>query len=165
MSIQPSKPNIRRPFRDEVSPDSLMSDFRGSSFVAIVAFTVVVHVVLIGFTSYGYLKNQVFGEDTSAMSEEERMEVAVREATSSLRDIAERHGISPQELSDRFASGSPAKSTPEKQSASGNEETPTDGDNATPEEPQSPIERELQEKKDGPELPDLPPIEEEEDLF
>ena len=167
MTDLPTKPNVRKPFVDEVSPDSLMGDFRGRPFVAILAFTVIVHAVLIGVFSFGYLKNQVLGEDTSSLSEEERMDIAVREATSSLRDIAERHGVSPQDLSDRFSAGglttnSNSTSPPD---TAGEQDAPADGDDTTPEGPQSAIEKELQETKDGPELPDLPSIEDEDDLF
>ena len=41
---------------DLVSPDALMGDFRGKRLVVIIAFTVLVHAVLIVATSFSYLK-------------------------------------------------------------------------------------------------------------
>ena len=90
-------------YPDEVTPDSMMNDFRGRPVVGILSFTVIVHVVLISVFSFGYMKNELFGEDTSSMSEDERLKVAVQEATTSLREIAERHGLSPQDLTTQFA--------------------------------------------------------------
>lgn len=157
---------------DEVSPDALMSDFRGRPVVTILAFTIIIHVVLIGVFSIGYLKNELLGEDTSALSEDERLNLAVEEATKSLRKIAERHGVRPQDLSERFSSNgarSPTQETTEPQ-VPGTNDTPlptetSEEPNPTTAEPPSAIEKELQEKADGPDLPDLPPIAEEEDLF
>ena len=160
---------------DDVSPDSLMSDFRGRPIAAIVAFTVIVHVVVVGGFSLGYMKNAVFGEDTSAMSETERLDMAVRDATTSLREIAERYGISPQELSDRFAEGKTQSSTTDSTKAA---ETPATPEQATSEasmtvsgsgelesqQPGSAIESELQIEAAGPQVPELPSLEEE-DLF
>ena len=125
------------------------------------------HVVLIGVFSFGYLKNELLGKDTSSLSEEERMEVAVREATSSLRKIAERHGVSPQDLSERFtAGGATPKPRPASQPATAEEQvTPDDSEESPPDEPQSAIEKELQAREAGPELPDLPSIDDEDDLF
>ncbi len=157
------KPN--HTYADDVSPDSLMSDFRGRPIVAILVFTLVVHVILVGVFSVGYLKNRFLGEDTSAMSKEQRLDVAVREATTSLREIAERHGLSPQELSSRFAAGGvpPVSTTGPPPEAGTVEDTPPVSDPASA-EPDSAIEKTLQEKAVGPDLPDLAP-EEEDDLF
>ena len=90
------------------------------------------------------------------------MDVAIREATSSLREIAERHGVSPKELSERF---SESKSSAKPKPPVDEQRTPAEGDDSVPNESQSAIEKELQERKDGPELPELPSIEEEDDLF
>ncbi len=165
MTKEQSTSYAGRTYADDVSPDSLMSDFRGRPIVAVLIFTLVVHVVLVGVFSIGYLKNRVLGEDTSVMSKEQRLDIAVREATTSLREIAERHGLSPQELSSRFAAGD-LRSTPTTSPKSGApivEEVPPVPDPAS-EEPGSAIEKTLQEKAVGPDLPDLAP-EEEDDLF
>ncbi|MDG2219735.1 MAG: hypothetical protein P8L85_00020 [Rubripirellula sp.] len=154
-----------RSYADDVSPDSLMSDFRGRPLAAIVIFTVIVHVAVIGAFSIGYMRNAVFGEDTSAMSEDERVDLAVRDATSSLREIAERYGISPQELSDRFSRGkeqaiaTSAEAVNPDASITKPEETESES-----QEPKSAIESQLQMEAAGPDLPDLPSLEEE-DLF
>lgn len=168
MTREHSMPNSGQFSGNEVSPDSLMSDFRGRPIVAILAVTLVVHSVLVGVFSIGYLKNHFLGEDTSGMSKEERLDIAVREATTSLRKIAERHGLSPQELSSRFAADD-ARSIPtagQPAAAPGSQPTGPIGQNTPPEaeEPESAIEKTLQEKAVGPELPDLVP-EDEDDLF
>ena len=160
---EPSVASATHAYRDEVSPDSLMSDFRGSSVAVILAFTVIVHVVLVGIFSVGYLKNEILGEDTSSLSEEERLDIAVREGTTSLREIAERHGVSPQDLSSRFsksrAPAAQAKSTATPESS----EPGTETKSPETKEPDSAIEKELQKKADGPDLPDLES--EDDDLF
>ena len=143
--------------KNETTPDELMESFKGRSLKSIVVFTVVVHAILLVGTSIPFLIKAVAGEDTSAMSEEERIEAAVREATASLREIAEDHGLKPQDLSSQFAGGprAPKPTTPD---------STTPGD-ATPEpkEPDNPIEKEINKVETG---PSVPPIEdEEEDLF
>jgi hypothetical protein len=152
-------------YSDEVTPDSMMNDFRGRPVVGILSFTVIVHVVLISVFSFGYMKNELFGEDTSSMSEDERLKVAVQEATTSLREIAERHGLSPQDLTTQFAGrdARPVTSPPAIEPS----ESETPGGAASPDAPQSAIEKELNTKGSGPILPDLPPDlpTEEDDLF
>ena len=143
-------------YPSDVSPDSLMSDFRGRGILAILAFTVIVHLVIVVGSSYSYLREEVFGEDTSTLSESDRIDLAVREATTALREIAEKHGISPQDLSSRFASNG-LQAAPKQALAPGVTASP-----ASPEEPKSPIEQTLQKKDDGPDQPDLSA---EDDLF
>ena len=155
-------------YADDVTPESMMSDFRGRPVVRILSLTVVVHVVLVGVFSLGYLKRELLGEDTSGKSEEERLKIAVQEAKSSLLEIAERHGLSAQDLTDQFA----AAKAPPASSAAGESAGPS-GPEATspttsgPDEPESAIERELNTTTDGPDLPELPPDlpAEEDDLF
>ena len=175
MSQEQSNNALHQDDDNDVSPDSLMSDFRGRPIAAIVAFTVIVHVVVVGGFSLGYMKNAVFGENTSSMSETERLDMAVRDASTSLREIAERYGISPQELSDRFAEGKTQSSTGD---SAGTEESSALPQQATSEtsttasgsgESQSPqagsaIESELEIEAAGPQVPELPSLEEE-DLF
>ena len=72
----------------EISPDALMSDFRGRPVMSILTFTVIAHLLFIGFFSLGYLRIQVFGESYSSLSEEERLDQAMEEATRSLRKIS-----------------------------------------------------------------------------
>jgi flagellar basal body-associated protein FliL len=73
---------------DEISPDELMESFKGRGLKTIILFTVVIHAVLLLGTSIPFLKKAVTGKDTSELSEQERMELAMKEATDSLRDIA-----------------------------------------------------------------------------
>jgi hypothetical protein len=140
---------------EETSPDQLLESFRGRSLKSIIVFTVVVHFVVLTGASIPFLWKSVAGEDHSKLSENERVEIAVREATASLRDIAEKHGLKPQDLGERFASGRPSKAEPTK--------VPESADAVAPEEPKSTMEKELQTKEAGPELPSFE--NEKEDLF
>jgi hypothetical protein len=165
-------------FQDETSPDSLMDYFRGKPVVRIFAFTFVVHALLIGVFSIGYIKETFLGEDTSNLSKEERLNVAVREVTVLLREICERHDLSPQELSSRFADGGGKLNTTTGASGSGsNAATNKTGGDAnkigapntpnTPDAPKTPgsnIEKTLNQKAAGPDVPDLN-AKEDDDLF
>lgn len=143
----------------DVSPESLMSGFHGRGIMTIAVFAVVVHIAVIGGSSVPYLMRELLGEDTSGLSQEERIEKAVEEAGSALRRIADRHGVNPQDLSDRFRRGGraakapdtapPAEETPE--AAPDTAETPTDD----PEKPKSAIEKQLEVKEQGPALPPM----------
>jgi hypothetical protein len=85
----------------------------------------------------------------------------VKEATISLREIAEKHELSPQDLSARFTSGAkPPTSTTTPKSV----DPASDAKSGTLEEPSSAIEQKINEKAAGPDLPDLVP-EDEDDLF
>lgn len=164
-----SKTDSPSSYKPEISPDSMMGDFRGKPIVAILIFTVVIHAVFIGVFSIGYLKRSLLGEDTSSMTEDERMDIAVREGTAALRKIAERHDVSVQDLSDRFSDGKPKTIAPPAdtaaapgESASGAATPPADAG----EEPDSEIERELLKKEEGPAQPALDGgLEDEDDLF
>lgn len=158
-------PNFDDP--DAVSPDELMGDFRGRPIVKIVVFTLIIHVVVVGVFSVGYLKDQLLGVDTSQLGDEERMDIAVREATTALREITDRHNVSIQDLSSRFAGGARKAIAPP-----ASDDTPDTADpSATttppdkPDEPGSEIEKTLQTTEDGPDVPSLAPNEEDDDLF
>ncbi len=148
-------------YADEVVPDSLMDDFRGRPILTILVFTVVIHVVIVMVSSLPYLRIQVLGGDNSTLSEEERLGLAVKEATTSLGGIAKKYDVKPQDLSGRFASGAkaPTSTTPVKPVDPATGVKPT-----TPEEPGSAIEKKVNEKAVGPEQPELLP-EEEDGLF
>ncbi|NNC86976.1 MAG: hypothetical protein HKN82_00790 [Akkermansiaceae bacterium] len=147
----------------ETTPDELLDTFRGRGLKSIIVFTVVVHAVVLVGTSAPFLLRNVLGEDRGELSEDERVQLAVKEATSSLRKIAEEHGLKPQDLSSQVAGGAPRKPAPAAEPPSGGpgaapEETPGE-----PAEPKSAIEQEIEKVKEG---PTVPPIEEEEeDLF
>ena len=137
---------------EQTTPDELMESFKGRSLKSIVVFTVIVHAVILVGTSIPFLWKAVAGEDTSRLSEEERIEAAVREATVSLREIAEEHGLKAQDLSNQFAGGrakAPKTTAP----------TPT---TTEPDKPENEIEKEINKVEVG---PSVPPVEEEEDLF
>lgn len=149
---------------DDVTPESLMSIFKGPGFVKMVIVTIIVHLVVVGGSSLGYLKRTVLGEDTSKMTKDQLIERAVSDATEAIRTIAKENGLNPQDISDQFASsGSRSVKQPVDQ--------PDDKVNTpdTPPEPDKPlteIEKTIGVKKDG---PDKPPVieddNEEEDLF
>ncbi|MFT5129995.1 MAG: hypothetical protein ACI8W8_003624 [Rhodothermales bacterium] len=155
-------------YKDEISPDSLMRDFRGRGVITILIFTLVIHGVIILCTSFGYLKTEVLGADTDTMSKEELVDAAVKEATVSIRGIAEKYGLSPQEISDRFAKGGSrtdkvmSETAPETDPA----EPATTPTTPTPEpaKPLSEIEKTIQESQQGPAIPDMQE-DEDDDLF
>jgi len=178
---------------DEVSPDALMRDFRGRSIIGLLAFTVLIHAVIVGAIGFGYFKEKVeevfLANDASAVSEEEQLNLAVEELTTALNEIADRHDLTPRELSARLAEGgtkSPATTTAKPEEPAG--ENPPDADapatdpvathpgpsepsvtdtTSESETPGSTIEETLGTTEAGPELPDLPPAlpPEDDDLF
>jgi hypothetical protein len=146
----------------EITPDQLLESFRGRSFKSIILFTIIVHLVIVGGTSIPYLIKSATGKSDSKLTEAERTEIAAREATTALRDIAAKHDLKPQDLSSRIAGGTP-KTTPKEEAPATTEEA------ATPEpeeaaEPKSAIEEQLDVKEDGPQVPPIEEVEEE-DLF
>ena len=56
-------------------------------------------------SSVPYLMKSLGGKSDSKLTEAERTEIAAREANSALRDIAVKHGLKPQDLSNRIAGG------------------------------------------------------------
>ena len=150
---------------DETTPDELMEDFRGRSLKTIIVFTIAIHAVLLLGTSVPFLVKSVMGKDTSAMSEEERMEQAVKEATESLREIADQHGLNPRDISSQFAGGAPRPPGPATGTPKDPAPTPTPSPDPTaePGDPKSTVEKELDVKADGPKVPT--PEDDEEDLF
>lgn len=143
-----------------ISPDELMSDFRGHSIVKIVVFTIVVHVFLLAIFSPGYIKTQVFGESNepdeavAELSDEEKLDKAERDGKAALREIADRYGLTVKELKAQLAAEQAAKPADPSDSPA----------TAGADEPGSQIERDLEVEAEGPDQPDLSP-DEEEDLF
>lgn len=152
--------------KDPVSPEALMNDFRGKPLMKILIFTLLIHAVFIGVFSLGYLKNQVLGADTAELSEDERMDLAVREATSVLQDIAQQHQVSFQGLSSRFADNAGDSAA----QPDGATRSPSPADDAPPATRDQDFEQ-TQERAPGPALPALtddlgtPAAEDEDDLF
>lgn len=151
--------------KEEVTPDQLMNKFKGSSLKSIILYTVIIHIVLLLGTSFPYLYKNIFGEDTAALSEKDRVDAALRDATTALRDIAEQYGMKPQDLSDQLAGNSKkAPKAPQTENETKEDSTePKPETSPEAEKPKSAIEKELEKKETGPELPK--PIEDEEDLF
>jgi membrane-bound lytic murein transglycosylase B len=153
----------------ETTPDQLLESFRGRSFKSVILFTVIVHVVIVCGTSIPYLMKTITGKSASKLNEKDRIELAAREATEALRDIATKHGIKPQDLSSRIAGGAAPKAPVEKEEEPAPKEepvTPETPPTVEPEKPKSEIEKELEVKQEGPKVPEIK-VEEatEEDLF
>ena len=134
---------------DDTTPDELMEHFQGRSLGSIIIFTVIIHAIVLLGTSAPFLWKTFFGADTAKMSEEDRVKLAVEKATPL--------------LSTQFTGGAPkapkAAPTPRPDATPG----PDGGSPGDPADPKSSIERELDKKAAG---PDLPPVEDdEEDLF
>ena len=153
--------------REETTPDQLLDTFRGGSLKKIIVFTIIVHIVVVLGSSVPYLMKTFGGEDTSKLGEKERLEIAAKEATGALREIAVKHGIKPEDLGERFAPRT-AISTAKETTAEPEAKTPETAapEQTNPEEspkPESAIEKEIKVKQDGPAVPSLDT--EKEDLF
>jgi len=155
-------------YNEDVTPDDLLSDFRGKGIFPILIFTVLVHGVVLLGSSVPWMMETLFTSVDEDASEEERMKEAVREASGSLREIADKYGLHPEELSSQFTKKEKPKPaatqtpTDKEAPATGTPSAPTTP--TDPEEPKSSIEQELEAKATGPALPAIPQ-EEEEDLF
>lgn len=153
---------------EEITPDRLMDTFHGSSMRSIILFTVVVHAVVILGGSVPYFWKLIAGGDGSKLGEKERMELATREAAGSLKEIAGKYGVKPEDLSGGFAPATPAapkNEAPEtkQQARETNEKAPLEKPPVESSAPKSAIERQLDAKEAGPKLPEIE--DEKEDLF
>ena len=114
------------------------------------------------------MMENLFSSVDENASEEKRIQEAVREATGSLRDIADKYGIHPEELSSQFTKKDkqvPTSTTTQAKPETTTSETPVEVDpNSTQDQPKSAIEKEIEVKATGPSLPAIPQ-QEEEDLF
>jgi len=159
--------------REETTPDQLLDTFRGSSLKSIIAVTVIVHAVVLLGTSVPYLTKTFAGGDTSKLGEKERLDIAAQQATTAMREIAAKHGITPEQLGERFAPRAAVgtvkeATTPESETKAPKTATPdgTAPETKTPEgstQPDNGIEKEINVKKDGPTVPTIDP--EKDDLF
>lgn len=143
---------------DQVTPDTLMERFQGKGLKGIILFTIVVHVVVIGGSSVPYLVRDVFGADTSEMTEDERIKAAVQEATAAIRDIAADYGLNPQDISDQFASGGSRAAAVSGTAPEPEEDAITD--EPEPDRPKSQIEKDIEVTAEGPAVPTI-----EDDIF
>lgn len=150
----------------ETTPDQLMESFQGRSFKSVILFTLIVHAVVLGGTSVPYLMRSVSGKSDSKLTEAERTEIAAREATSALRDIAEKHGLKPQDLSTRIAGGAAPAAPRKEEPAPAEEPAAPAPDAAEAEKPKAAIEEQLDVKAEGPTVPPIPAEEAtDDDLF
>ncbi|MDX1681058.1 MAG: hypothetical protein R3242_10045 [Akkermansiaceae bacterium] len=149
----------------KTQPDDLMDHFKGRSLKSIVIFTVIVHLVVILVTSIPFFLG-MFSDPGEGLSEEERTKLAVQEANETLARIAEEHGLQAQQLRSTMAKGRSAPKAPARKENEGEDTTPTESEDTPPAEGEirgdSPVEQKLQEKLDP---PDLPPVNDTEDLF
>lgn len=142
---------------NETAPGDLLANFNGRSFKSIILFTLVVHAVLLLATSGTYIWKAVAGGDSSKLSESERTDLAVKEAQSAMRRIAEEHGLKPQDLGSHFAAPAAApKAAPKAEPKTDPEAKPTTDPKTSPpapEEPKSTIEKDLKKAEPGPAVP------------
>jgi hypothetical protein len=141
--------------KDDVMPDELMQRFRGRSLKSMLIFTLIIHLGFILATSLPGIVSGILADDTSEMTAEERSELAAKEASAAFLEIAQRHNITAQELTNRFAGKAPARATAEPSPAPLETEAPAE---------KSAIEQELETTAEGPAVPPIPEAEEE-DLF
>ena len=148
---------------DDVTPDSLMERFHGRGMMSIAIFSLIVHAAVLLGSSVPFIVKEFLGSSTADMKEDERLDIAVREATASLKAIAEEHGLNPQDLSNRFSRGSKRTVAPpvDIEPAETDENTKAGAD--APAREKSEYEKNLEQKAEGPALPAVG--DEEEDLF
>ncbi len=160
----------------QTTPDDLLDSFKGQKMKSIVLVTVIAHALIIGGTSIPYVLKSFTGNKDSKLSDEERMDLANREATAALRDIATKYGVKPQDLSSRIAGAAgpaaPSTTTPKDSPKAPPTDTTAPAVNTPtsvvtePEKPQSVIEQNIEKKQEGPKVPAIPVEEaEDEDLF
>jgi len=153
---------------NDLHPDDLMQDFRSKGILRIIIFTFVIHGVVLLGSSVPWMYDSLFSSVDENASEEERIKEAVREATGSLKDIAEKYGIHPEELSSQFSKkdkkGSAPVTSQERTTGSTSGNTDQSQSKDDEDKPKSSIQKELEIKAKGPELPSIPK-EKEEDLF
>ena len=153
---------------NDLNPDDLMSDFRSKGLLRIIIFTFVIHGVVLLGSSVPWMYDSLFSSVDENASEEERIKEAVREATGSLKDIAEKYGIHPEELSSQFSKKDKKSSAPatsqERTNSSNSGKADQSQSKDEGDKPKSSIEKEIEIKEKGPELPSIPK-EKEEDLF
>lgn len=124
--------------RSSAEPEDLMRDFRGGGLMRFAILALVVHAIVILATSIPWLRETFIGSATAGMTEEEKLEAAVNEATAKISAIAKEHGVSPLELGARFG-GNGKKSTAESKTPADKPKAPASGTPppapATPEPP------------------------------
>lgn len=151
-------------------PDDLMNHFQGRGLKGIIIFTIIVHLAVISVTSTPFLLGKL-KDPNEGLSNDQRIENAVKEANETLAKIAKTHGVQTAQLRRQMAAGRPTpKPTPNESSGDlGNGNDTTTGTSKDDEPPKdgeirgdSDIENKLQEKLNP---PTLPPVNDTDDLF
>ena len=139
----------------EATPDSLMGQFKGKGLKPIVMFTLIVHVVVILGSSVPFFVKRAFARGNSKLTETERIENAVEDATAALRKIAKKHGLNPQDISDQFSGGSRTAKAAATDAAAPSDEVTATGDaaDAPDTREKSAYETNLEAKAEGPTIP------------
>jgi hypothetical protein len=154
--------------RAAAGSDDLLRDFRGGGLLWPLLITVAVHAVVILATSLPWLREAI-GGGKADLTEEQRMDAAVKEATASLREIAEEHGVKPQDLGSRFSAGgkpAPAKPAGAEKPAGSEKPVPSTADAAA--QPAAPAAAQAAPKTDAPAAPPgpaIPEVKDDVDLF
>lgn len=147
--------------RSSAEPEDLMRDFRGGGLMRFVVLALVVHAVVILATSIPWLRETFMGSATAGMTDDQKLDAAVREATSKISAIAKEHGVSPQELGARFGGNGKASTPASKPTA---EKPPA----TTPEPPAGqapPVDAPPTPAQAVPPGPSMPAVDDNVDLF
>lgn len=139
------------------TPDQLMDRFQGNGIKRMIIFTLIVHVVVLTVSSVPYIIKKALHANTSKMTQEEKVDAAVKAATASIREIADDYGLNPSELSERFGAPRPAAAplpTAEAEPPEAAEDVAVN----EPDKPKSEIEKAIEVKADGPEIPSIDDI-------
>lgn len=149
-----------------ISPDSMMGDFKGKPLLKILGFVLILHVVVIGVLSIGFLSEQVLGESSEDLTDDQRMDQAVREVTEAVREIAEKYEVNKQDLASRFGDDSPRPAAAPAEGSAESDEPAAPADGTQPDEAGSEYEEGLEQQLPPPADPELGGnIDEEEDIF
>lgn len=144
-----------------VAPEELMDNFSRNRMGRGVTVSVILHVVVIGLFSLGFLLAMV-GGGTDTLTDEERAQQAEAELQKSLRSIAGKHGIPVQELLRQVAPPLPQAPTAV-QDAPAREalmrEQPKQVESpATEDRELTPVERRITDTAASDEIPDRPDV-------
>jgi|SaaInlStandDraft_1057018.scaffolds.fasta_scaffold14371_6 hypothetical protein len=146
-----SASNLVRKYEDEVNPEDLMNDFKGRGVVTIAIITLILHVVILGGSSVGFIQDEFLSEHQE-LEEEDRKNLALDDATFAIKGIAEKYNLMPDQITSMFSSGG---SRGDKVSAKGSDKpgskksSSEDGDSsAKPPESQNPETGETEAKDD-----------------
>jgi len=144
-----------RKYSDEVSPDSLMTDFKPKGILIIAIFTVIVHVVILGGTSFNFIYEYLFSS-TDKLTEEQRKAAALDDATLAIKEIAEKYELTSGDVTSQFSgTGSRAdKVTDKKGDKKKTDKKPEEKPDKKPEEKpkdKSALEEKFEKKEEGPE--------------